>query len=432
MRLLVAFLGLWLATATQAQETPVAFVGAHLIPVSGPEIDNGTLVVSGGRILAVGSSDAVGVPEGAEVRNVSGKVIMPGLVCTHSHIGEPWGADSSEPIQPEVRNYDGLNVRAGSVQRAQAGGITTANVMSGSGHLMSGQTTYIKLRDGGTIDELVYRTPDGRPLGGMKMANGTNSQRDAPFPGTRAKAAALVRQAFVEAQAYQAKIERAGGDASKLPDRDLGLEALVEVLEGRRVVHHHTHRHDDIVTVLRLSKEFGFKVVLQHASEAYKVAEEVAAAGAPCSVILIDSPGGKHEAVDMSWRTAALLEEAGVKVAFHTDDPVNDSRLFIRSAALGVRAGMSRSGALAAVTLAGAEMLGLEDRIGSLEVGKDADFAIFSADPLSVYSLVEETFVDGRKVFDITTEGDRNYAYGGEGASHGSTAVHCCFDGETR
>ncbi len=414
------------------EDAPHAFVGARLIPVSGPEIPDGTLVVRDGRIEAVGARADVAVPEGAVVHDLSGKVLMPGLVCTHSHIAEPWGADSSAPIQPSVRNYDGLNVRAASVQRAQAGGVTVANVMPGSGHLMSGQTTYIKLRDGDTVDELALRFPDGRVMGGMKMANGTNSQRDPPFPGTRSKSAALVREAFVEAQEYRAKIARADGDPEKMPERDLGLEALVEVLDGRRVVHHHTHRHDDIATVLRLAEEFGFEVVLQHASEAYRLADEIAAADVPCSVILVDAPGGKLEAVDMAWENAAILERAGVRVAFHTDDPIIDSRLFLRCAALGVRAGMSRQGALAAVTLAGAEMLGLEERVGSLEPGKDADLVVLSGDPLSVYSLVEQTWVDGVRVFDLSDPDDRRYAYGGEGASHGMTAQLCCFEETTR
>jgi imidazolonepropionase-like amidohydrolase len=416
------------AVPSSESETATLFVNMHLITGNGPEIERGVIVVQDGLILAAGAVGEVSIPLGARVVNLAGKVVMPGLVDTHSHIGEPFGADDSHPIQPEVRNLDGINVRSSTIQRAQAGGITTANLMSGSGHLMSGQTTYIKLRDGRTIDDLVYRRPDGRAMGGLKMANGTNSQDDPPFPGTRGKSAALVRGAFVKAQEYAAKIERANGDASKLPDRDLGLETLVEVLNGERVVHHHTHRHDDIMTVLRLREEFGFRLVLQHASEAYKVADEIAAAGVPCSLILIDSPGGKIEAIDMSWKTGGVLERAGVSVAYHTDDWVNDSRLFRRSAALGQRAGLSRAGALRSLTLSGAEMLDLDDRIGSLEPGKDADFIVLSGDPLSIYSMVEQTWIDGVLVFDISREEDRLASYGGEGASYGGAAFqHSCL-----
>jgi imidazolonepropionase-like amidohydrolase len=242
---------------------------------------------------------------------VKGKVIMPGLVDSHSHIGGGQGADPSGPAQPEVRILDALDVRSASIQKAQAGGITTVNVMPGSGHLISGQTLYLKLRDGRTVDDVLIKLEDGSPAGGLKMANGTNSLRGTgSFPGTRAKSAAIVREQFIKAQEYRSKIERAKGDAEKMPARDLGLEMLVDVLDGRRVVQHHTHRHDDILTVLRLQKEFGFKVVLHHVSEGWKVADEIAKAGVAASIIIVDSPGGKLETRDMSFGTGAALEKA--------------------------------------------------------------------------------------------------------------------------
>jgi len=263
-----------------------AFVGATIMPVSGEPIENGTLVIEDGKISAVGSN--VRVPRNADVVDVAGMVIIPGLVDTHSHIGEPAGADRSSPIQPEARVLDSINVRDAGFKRALAGGITTANLMSGSGHLMSGQTVYVKMRDGNSIETVAYKKDDGSVDGGMKMANGTNPRRDAPFPGTRGKSAALVRQKYVAAQEYMAKIERADGDPEKMPERDLAMEALIEVLDGERVVHHHTHRHDDILTVLRLQEEFGFRVVLHHVSEAHRVAEEIAAANVPVSLIMND------------------------------------------------------------------------------------------------------------------------------------------------
>ncbi len=204
----------------------------------------------------------------------------------------------------------------------------------------------------------------------------------------------------------------------------------MEVLEGTRRVHHHTHRHDDIMTVLRLAREFGFRVVLHHVSEGWKVAEQIAAAEVPCSIILIDSPGGKLEAIDLILATGGILERAGVPVAFHTDDGITDSRLFLRMAALGVRAGMSRGAALEALTLAGARMLDLQDRIGSLRPGKDADFVVLSGDPFSVYTHVLETWVEGVKVFDRSDPKDRLYAVGGYGAGHGQTPYLCCFADE--
>src|SRR5258708_8812725 len=182
-------------------------------------------------------------------------------------------------------------------------------------------------------------------------------------------------------------------DSTKVPDRDLRMESMVEVLEGKRVVHFHTHKMNDILTVLRLKKEFGFRVVLHHVSEGWKVVDAIAAAGVPCSIINIDAPGGKLEAMNFSPKSGALLDKAGVAVAFHTDDPITDSRFLMRSAALGVREGMSRQKALEALTIAGARMLDLRSKIGSLDKRKHADILVLSGDPVSVYTHVEQTFV---------------------------------------
>jgi imidazolonepropionase-like amidohydrolase len=418
---------LWLVLPVLGQEQPLAFTGATILPIRGEAISNGVLVVHRGKVTLVGPSGAA-IPEQATRRDLSGRIIMPGLIDTHSHIGSPAGGDQSAPIQPETRVLDAINVRDASLQKAQAGGITVVNIMPGSGHLISGQTLYLKLRDGEIIDDLLITNKAGRVAGGLKMANGTNSRRDPPFPGTRAKSAALVREKFVAAQEYRQKISRAKDDPDKMPARDLMLEALAEALDGERVVHHHTHRHDDIMTVLRLQKEFGFRVVLHHVSDGWKVADEIAAAKVPCSVIMVDSPGGKLEARDLDWKTGAVLEKAGVLTAFHTDDSVTDSRLFLRSAALAVRGGMSRHAALEALTIAGARILELEERIGTLEAGKDADFIILSGDPLSVYTKVLETWVDGIRVFDRSDPKDYLWATGGLGAGDPRRAPLCCFE----
>lgn len=401
----------------------IAFTGATIMPVAQDPIENGVLLIEDGKIIAAGRADEVRLAGDVTVIDASGQVIIPGLVDTHSHIGEVAGADGSGPIQPEARVLDSINVRDAGFRRALAGGITSANLMSGSGHLMSGQTVYVKLRDGNSIEAVAYRRADGSVDGGMKMANGTNSRGEPPFPGTRAKSASLVRQIFVDAQEYRRKLEAGADDPDKMPERDLAMEALVEVLNGERIVHHHTHRHDDILTVLRLQEEFGYRVVLHHVSEAHRVATEIAAADVPVSMILIDSPGGKLEAANLGFGSPPVLEAAGVRVAFHTDDYITDSRLFLRMAALGVRAGMSREAALRAVTLEGAAMLGLEDRAGSLVAGKDADFVILSGDPFSVYTQVLETWVEGEKRFDLDDPEDRAVAEGGYGALQPST-VH--------
>ena len=422
-------LPLWFSSAQEVHEpkNPVlAYTNATIYPVSAPRIENGTLLIQGETILAVGTAGEVEIPAGAEVIDASGKSIIPGLICTHSHIGSGSGGDSSSPIQPEVRLYDSVNVRDASISRARAGGITTVNIMSGSGHLLSGQTIYLKLRKGNTIDDLTINNADGSLAYGVKMANGTNSIRDnGSFPGTRGKSAALVRQRFLDALAYRDKLAKAEPD--KPVARDLALETLIDIIEGRRVVHHHTHRHDDILTVLRLKEEFGFKVVLHHVSEAWKVADEIAEAEVACSLIFLDSPGGKLEARDFDWKNGAELEKRGVLTALHTDDPVNDSRWFLRNAAVGVRAGMSREKALEALTLAGAKMLDLDQSVGSLEKGKQADFVLLSGDPFSIYTRILETHIEGLKVFDLEDPEDRLFAEGGFGAGHQRKASGCCF-----
>lgn len=416
------------------QTRPTAYINARIIPIVGQPIEQGVLLVQDGKIKAVGDARAVRLSSDVQIIDAAGKVIMPGLVDTHSHVGGGSGADGSSPIQPDVRILDGINARAASLQRAQAGGITTVNVMPGSGHLDSGQTLYLKLRDNAVkIDDLLIFGADGKYAGGIKFANGTNSIRTGggSFPGTRAKSAALVREQFIKAQEYRDKVKKAGTDASKLPARELAMEALVEVLDRKRVVHFHTHRHDDILTALRLQKEFGFRIVLQHVSEAWKVAAEIAAAKAPASIIMIDSPGGKLETAEVSLVNGAALEKAGALVGFHTDDGITDSRWFLRSAGLAVRAGMSRDKALYGMTMANAIMLDLQDRVGSLEAGKDADFIVLSGDPLSVYTHVLETWVEGKRVFDRADAKDYLIAVGGKGAGVDGDAEHLnCFDGD--
>jgi len=398
----------------RAQERPHLFRGATIYPIEGMPISEGMILFQHGKIVDLGTEGSFAIPSDALTFDVQGKVILPGFVDTHSHVGGGSGGDRSSPLHPDVRILDAIDVRNDTFKKVIAGGITTVNVMPGSGHLMSGQTAYLKMRPATTIDGMLFcGDPTNGICGGMKMANGTNSIGERPFPGTRAKSAALVRQLFLRAQDYRSKLEAAGGDSTKLPKRDLEMESLVQILEGKRIVQFHTHRADDIMTAIRLSQEFGFRMVLHHVSEAWKVAREIAEAKVPCSVIVIDSPGGKLEAVDLRFDTGAELEKAGVTVAFHTDDSITDSRLFLRSAALGVRAGMSREKALEGLTLAGAKMLDLQERVGSLKPGKDADFAILSGDPFSVYTHVEQTWVEGSKVFDRSNPEDRKYAVGG-------------------
>lgn len=422
-----------LVSPAHSQDRPMAFQGAEIIPVTGDAIQNGTLVIENGKITAVGPSSSVEVPGNAEVVDVTGQVLMPGLVDSHSHIGEGDGGDRSSAMHPDVRIMDTINPTSDSFKRALSGGITTVNIMPGSGHLMSGQTIYLKPKEANTIEEmLVYSDEENGIHGGLKMANGTNSIRPGggAFPGTRARSAAMIRNLYVKAQEYKAKVDAAAGDPEKMPPRDLQMETLVEVLEGKRIVHNHTHRHDDVLTSIRLADEFGYRMVLHHVSEGGQVADEIAEAGYPASIIVLDSPGGKHEAVNIDYEVGRKLEEAGADFGYHTDDSVTDSRLFLRSGAFGIRAGMSRQKALEALTIANARMMDLSDRVGTLETGKDADFIILNGDPFSVYTQVQQTWIDGKKEWDRSDPEDQKYGVGGEGVYSGSSLhVHDHFGG---
>jgi imidazolonepropionase-like amidohydrolase len=302
---------------------------------------------------------------------------------------------------------------------ALAGGVTTANIMPGSGNAIGGQTLYVKLK--GTIVDIM-RALSRLVLGGIKFANGENPKGayggKNQAPGTRMKIAALQREMLVKAQSYKRqwdnyRKELADGKKPAAPERDLALEPLVQVLERRRTVHFHCHRADDILTAVRLSKEFGFELVLQHCTEGYRVAAELAKEGIWVSLTLVDSPGGKPEVMGLLDENAAILHKAGVKVAINTDDFITESRFFLRSGAIAVRGGLPEDVALKALTLHGAQMLHLDDRIGSLDKGKDADFVVLSGAPFSIYTQVLETYIEGEKVFDRALHQDWTYQAGG-------------------
>ena len=411
--------------STPTQELLVVH-GAKIYPVTGPAIERGVLIVRGRKIEAVGAEGKVAIPKGARGVDASGKVIIPGIVDTHSHIGigsrpsVPANEDVNEgtgPIQPGLRALDAIYPGDPGIRMALAGGVTTANIMPGSGNVIGGQTAYVKLR-GKTIDEMLIPGT----IGGLKMANGENPKhygRENQAPMTRMEIAAMARKEFIKAQEYKRKWDdynkkvAAGEKDAKAPDRDLELEPLVEVLEGTRIVQHHTHRADDIMTVVRLSEEFHFRVVIHHGSESYKVADELAKHKIPVTLTIVDSPGGKLEATQAEFEAAAILDKAGVKVAINTDDYINSSRFLLREAALTIRGGLSETSALRALTINGAEMLDLQNRVGTLEPGKDADFVVLSGNPFSVYTKVLETWIEGEKEFDRSRSEDLRYATGG-------------------
>jgi imidazolonepropionase-like amidohydrolase len=428
MRSSILALLLCLITATMLRaEKPTVYRGARIYTAAGAPIEHGILVTEAGKIRAVGPEESTAIPEGASLHDLAGRVIIPGLVDTHSHIGiyprpaVPAHGDGNElsgPVQPALRALDAIFPDDPGIRMAVAGGITTANIMPGSGNVIGGQTVYVKLR-GQTIEAM--RIADTKVLGGLKMANGENPKsyaRRQQAPYTRMKLAALQREQFVKARDYQQKwaayrkAAAAGKDVPP-PETDLALEPLVEVLERKRTVHFHTHRADDLLTALRLAEEFGFEIVLQHATEGYRVVEELVRRKMPASLTLVDSPGGKLETAGLLEENAAVLDRAGVLVAINTDDFITESRFFLRTGAIAVRGGMTEEAALRALTINPARMLHLEDRVGSLAPGKDADFVVLSGPPFSVYTHVLETYIDGVRHFNRANARDWAYQSGG-------------------
>jgi imidazolonepropionase-like amidohydrolase len=411
-----------------AQDTPLAYRGVRLYPGDGPAIESATLVVHKGKVVAAGRDADVAVPAGAESRDGKGLVVIPGLVDTHSHIGiyprphvqaHSDGNEMTGPVQPGIRALDAVWPDDPGIRMANAGGVTTANIMPGSGNVIGGQTVYVKLR-GRTIDEMQIAGKDG-VVGGLKMANGENPKgygRRGSAPATRMKVAALQREQFVKAREYKAKWDAhrkatVEGKKPTPPDVDLSLEPLLEVLERKRTVHFHCHRADDILTAVRLSEEFGFELVLQHCTEGYRVSRELAERRAWVSLTLLDSPGGKLETAGLLEENAAILAKAGVTVAINTDDFITESRFLLRTGSLAVRGGMTTEQALAALTANPARMMHLDHRLGTLGAGKDADFVVLSGEPFSVYTQVLETFIDGRRVYQRADRRDWSFQAGG-------------------
>ncbi len=428
---------------------PIAFVGATVHPVDGPALPDAVLVVDEGRIVSLGVG--LTVPETAEKVDVTGQHIIPGLIDIHSHIGGGDLHEALSPLQPGVSAVDAVDPTHISLDRARAGGITTVNVMPGSGQLLGGQTAYLSLRQSTVLDDLLLcvdddtgvwspasafdaAEPDAPPArhsricGGIKMANGTNPQGGGGNPATRMGVAFLQRDTWLDAleRSEQAARARAWSKASwwerrslsetEAPSPDPALDVLVQGIEGRRVIHFHSHRADDIVTALRLKEEMGprFSLVIHHGSEGFKVAQLLADSKIPVAINVLDTPGGKEETVERTLSNAAVVADAGVSVAIITDDPVQDSRLLLRSAALAVRGGLSPDLALRGLTATPAELLGMADQTGTLTIGKEADFVVLSGNPFSVWTHVVQTWVDGEKVFDRNTPSGLRAAQGGD------------------
>ena len=405
-RLLLAVLGL--VTVGNAHAADLAFVHATVLPVSGPAIEDGTVLVQDGLITAVGAG--LPVPGGtATVVDATGKFLTPGLIDLHSHMGVyswPGGkahADGNEmihPITPHVRAEDAVRVADPAFSRARAGGVTSILVLPGSGNLMGGQAAPLKLRPARTLAQMRF---EAAPRA-IKMACGENPKRvykeDAFGPMTRMGNLAWMRSSFQAALDY--RIVRA--ESTDPVAEDPMMEALLGVIDGDIRVHVHCYRHDDIEGIIRVMEAFDIQVTaFHHALEAYKVRDLIAAHGAGIAT-WPDWWGFKLEAYDAIPENMQLVKAEGVRVALHSDSANTVQRLYTEAAKV-VGYGMSEQAALETITLDPAILLGVGDRVGTIEVGKDADFALFSGHPFDVTTLVEQTWIEGMLVFDRSVEG---------------------------
>ena len=394
-------------TGPYREDDVLAIVGGTVLTMAGETIEDGTVVVRDGRIAAVGRR--VRPPRDAHVIEAAGRYVTPGIIDAHSHIATAGGVnEGSLAVTAMVRIEDVVDPTDIGIYRALAGGVTTINVLHGSANPIGGQNQVLKLRWGQDADGLRF---EGAPPG-IKFALGENPKRSRSFgpgprryPATRMGVLDVIRQAFTEAAEYRTATERhreaeAGGERSRPPARDLELEALVEILEGDRLVHAHSYRADEILQLLRLAEEFGFRIAtLQHVLEGYRVADEIAAHGAGASTFS-DWWAYKVEAFEAIPHNAALMTDRGVLVSINSDD-AEEMRHLNHEAAKAVKwGGLSDEQALALVTINPARQLQIDDRVGSIEVGKDADLVVYEGHPLSSYAVVQTTLVDGRVYFD--------------------------------
>jgi imidazolonepropionase-like amidohydrolase len=396
-------------SSAQANST-ILIQNATLLTITHGNIEHGSILIRDGKIAAVGTD--VKAPEGATVIDAKGQYVMPGIIDCHSHIAVDGSVNEGSVSVSSMANIaDVLNPDDISIYDDLAGGVTVANVLHGSANPIGGQTVVIKLRWGKPASDLPFQGA----LPGIKFALGENPKRsnftpppgvEPRYPATRLGVEETIREAFIQAREYKKQWEdynrrKAAGEQNLMPPRrDEKFEPLVEVLEGKRYVHAHCYRADEILMLIRVANEFGFKIrTFQHVLEGYKIADEIAASGAGGSTFS-DWWAYKMEAFDAIPYNAALMTERGVVVSINSDD-AEEARHLNQEAAKSIKyGGLSPNDALKLITLNPAIQLGIDSRVGSIDVGKDADLAIFNRDPLSVYAVVQKTLIDGQVYFD--------------------------------
>jgi imidazolonepropionase-like amidohydrolase len=394
----------------------IAITGGRVVPVEGDPIDGGTVIVTGGTISAVLRPEAAlesgsVLPPGATVVDAAGKWVLPGFIDAHTHLGAyedglGWaGTDTNEltgPNQAQVRVVDAINPADVGFRDAISGGVLAVNVNPGSGNPIGGQTAAIRCW-GRTVEDMVLRAPSG-----LKSALGENPKRNYgnrnETPATRLGTASVIRSALAAAADYLQERDQPRDSSAERSDtvrkRDLKLEALGLALRREIPWRQHAHRADDIATALRLAAEFGYDLVLDHGTEAYLIADKVAAAGVPVVIGPLLTARSKVELRNRSIASPGLLASAGVTIAITTDHPVVPIHFLVHSATFAVREGLDPAQALRAITINPARIMGIDGRLGSIEPGKDADLVIWSGDPLDVMSRAERAFIGGAQVYE--------------------------------
>ena len=379
----------------------IALTGGRILPVAGEPIEKGTVLVENGKIKAVGAD--LEVPAGAQVVDVTGMWVTPGLIDVHTHIsvmGEPAptdtvdGNEGSSPITPHLRVIDALNPRDVGITESVKAGFTTCYTGPGSANIIGGTGTAIKLRHGRTIDDIVI---PGTVQ--MKMALGENPKKfygdmKKQPPMTRMMTAAMLRETLTAAVEYSEALREAEKKGEKPPKKDMKLAALVPVVRGEMRVRIHCHRCDDIYTAIRISEEFGLDFTLEHCTEGYMIADILAQKKIPCVVGPLTMGLRKREIWNADLNNAKTLLEAGVEFSF-TEDSSSGTRWLPMHIGLCIGRGLPEDAALRAVTINPARILGLDNRLGTLEPGKDADLAVFNGNPFLNTTLCKATMIDG-------------------------------------
>jgi imidazolonepropionase-like amidohydrolase len=392
-------------TPSSTSSSIVAITGGYVVPVASAPIEGGTVLIEDGRISEV--SKRVRVPRGATIIDAKGKWVLPGFIEAHGHVGiheeanGHAGNDTNEMTNPNmaaVRAIDAIDIEDEGFRDALSGGITSVVVKPGSGNPIGGQTVAIKTWGGRTIDEQLISDSVS-----IKSALGENPKRvygnKDKTPATRLGVALVIRQAFEDARHYRAQREAANAKGEPFR-KDLWLDALVRVLDGELAWDQHVHRHDDIATALRLADEFGYRLVINHGTEGFKLADILAERNIPVIFGPMFTSRSKVELKDRAIANLAALARAGVTVAITTDHPVVPINFLVHQASLAVKEGLPRDTAIEALTVNPASILGLDGRVGSLSEGLDADVVVWSGDPLDVNSRAERVLISGETVYE--------------------------------